>query len=147
MSLPKPINVQTIAGLTQDPHVYESHKRTIQAVNDIISSLGPGEAIKPQNFSLGSGFGTGAAINTLNGTFKRGSFVISIGAGGFLPSPSVILNFPSGMFTTPFAIVVRNGGNGTLGFSYTATKSALTLILQGIPTAGTAYGFQFDVRD
>src|SRR5258708_578073 len=147
MSVPRPISVQTIAGLRDNQHNYESHKRTISAVNDIIQHLGPGDAIKPQNFSVGSGFGTGASISALSGTFKRGSFVVSVGTGAFVANPSVTLNFPSGIFATPLAIVVRNVGNGALGFSYTQTGQALIITLIGTVTGGTKYGFQFDVGD
>jgi hypothetical protein len=139
--------VQTLNALQDNPQNFETHKRTIQAINALIQHLGPGDAIKPQNFSVGSGFGTGASISALSGTFKRGSFVVSAGTGGFLPNPSVTLNFPSGIFATPFAIVVRNGGNGALGFSYTQTGQALIITLTGTVTGGTKYGFQFDVRD
>src|SRR5258708_13044881 len=101
MSMPRPISVQTIAGLRDNPLAYESHKRTISAVNDIIQHLGPGDAIKPQNFSVGSGFGIGSSISALSGTFKRGSFVVSVGTGVFLPNPTVTLNFPNVIFPTP----------------------------------------------
>lgn len=147
MSLPRKISVQTLAGLKDNVHNYESHFRTIQAVNNLITSLGPGEAIKPQNFALGTGFGTGASISALSGTFKRGSFLISIGSGGFTANPSVTLNFPAGTFENPFALVMRNGGNGVLPFTYTQSKAGIVITFQGTPSAGQAYGFQFDVRD
>lgn len=147
MAIPRPIVVQTLAGLKDNPENFESHRRTISAINALIQHLGPGDAIKLQNFAIGSGFGSGASISALSGTFKRGSFTISVGTGGFSANPSITLNFPSGIFATPFAIVVRNGGNGALGFSYTQTGQALIITLSGTVTGGTKYGFQFDVRD
>lgn len=147
MPIPRPISVQTLNALKDNPQNHETHKRTISAVNDLIQHLGPGDAIKPQNLSLGGGFGTGARISSVGGTFKRGSFSIQLGSGGFTANPSVTLSFPSGIFATPFVIVVRNGGNGTLGFTYTQSGQALTITLSGTGAVGQAYGFQFDVRE
>lgn len=147
MSLPNKISVQTLAGVKDNPYNYESHFRTIQAVNNLIASLGPGTAIKPQNFTVSPGFGTNAVISAVSGTFKRGSFTVTAGSAGFAANPSVFLNFPSGTFTNPFAIVVRNGGTGSLPFTYTQSKTGVAITFQGTPTAGQTFGFQFDVRD
>ena len=146
MKLPVPIAVHTINGLKDNTHNYESHKRTISAVNDLIAALGPGTAIQPQNFALGNGFGTGASISAVSGTFKRGSFTITLGSGGFVANPSMILHFPAGSLNASSVLVVRNGGNGALGFSYSEAGDNLTITLNGTGTAGQTYGFQFDVR-
>jgi hypothetical protein len=87
-----------------------------------------------------------ASISAVNGSFKRGSFVINMGSGGFQANPSVILHFPSGTLDTSSVMVVRNGGNGTLGFSYTQSGDNLTITLNGTGTIAQVYGFQFDVR-
>lgn len=145
MKIPLPISVQTINGLKDNAHNFESHKRTISAVNDIIAALGPGTAIQPQNFSF-SGFGTAASISSISGTFKRGSFTMAFGAGGFTANPSIVVHFPIGSLSTSSVMVVRNGGNGTLGFSYSENGDNLTITLNGTGAIGQTYGFQFDVR-
>lgn len=147
MSLPAKIAVQTIAGLKDNAHNYESHFRTIQAVNQLITNLGPGDSIQPQNFAISPGFGSNAVISAVSGTFKRGSFTLKVGNGAFSTNPSVSLNFPNNTFNSPFAIVIRNGGNGTLPFTYTQSGTGIVITLQGIPSVGQTYSFQFDVRD
>ena len=148
MSLPKPIALQTINGLKSDAMNYESHKSTITAYNRLIASLGPGNSIKPQNFSLPSGLGSGAAISALSGSFKRGSFTVTIGSAGLTANPVIALNFPTGTFAeTPFALVARNGGTGTLNFTYTTTVHQLAITLVGTPTAGHVYSFNFAVTE
>jgi len=146
VSLPKPISVQTLGGLRGQPLNYESHQRTVAAINGVIASLGPGESIAPQNFGL-QGFGAGATVTATSGTFKRGRLTVTIGAAP-AANPVVTLTFPKNEFSvTPFAQVTRNGGTGTLGFSWTESQSALQITLAGTPVAGETYTFQYAMRD
>lgn len=147
MPLPKPIAVQTIAGLTQDPHNYESHKRTIEAVNQLIANLGPGGSVTPSDFVLSPGLGTGAKITTVSGTFKRGAFVLQLGSASLTANPTITLNFPRGLFTTPFAVLTRNGGTGALGFSWTQSATSIIITLAGTGTGSQTYGFQYQVTN
>lgn len=133
---------QPIAGLKRDPLNYEAHVSTVSKVNQIINNLNAGEPISPANFSV-TNAGSNPSITGTSGTFKRGKFTLTIGTA---PSanPSVTLNFPSSLFDeVPFAQISRNGGTGTLGFTYAETKNSLTITLSGTPTAGQTFTFQF----
>lgn len=148
MPLPKPLSVQSTASLTRDPAIYEAHKNTIKAHNDLLVALGPGNSISPINFLLSSGMGTGAKITGTTGTFKRGTVSITIGTAAIGSNPTLTLNFPVKTFdVVPFAQVVQNGGTGALKFSYTQSVLALVITLAGTPTASTTYTFQFAMRD
>lgn len=144
-SLPSPIAVQTLNALRDNAQNYESHKRTIAAVNDIISSLGPGEALSASNLTL-SGFGVQASVSGVSGSYKRGRFTVTVGSGGVQTNPSVSLAFPTNSFSSaPFAQVVQNGGTGTVQFSYTESASQLKITLSGTPKPSSTYTFQFSI--
>lgn len=147
--LPKKISPQTLNALQQsDPYNYETHTQVIAAHNNLIDALGPGAAIKPTDFTLSPGLGTGASISAVSGTFKRGRFTLSVGSAGFIPDPTLTLIFPGGTFNSnPFAIVTRNGGTGTLPFTYVESVHGITISFQGTLVGGTNYIFQFAVRD
>ena len=147
MPVPKPINVQTIAGLVKDPHNYESHKSTILAHNQLVAYLSPGIPIAPTNFTLSPGLGTGATIAAVSGTFKRGSFTVQLGSAALTANPTITMSFPSGLFTDPFAVVARNGGTGALPFTWTQSATSIIVTLTGTGTASTTYVFQFVVTD
>lgn len=148
MSLPKPLTVQSIGGLRHDPMNYESHRQTITAHNELIAALGPGTAIRPANIALSTTLGSNSRVTDVGGTFKRGRFTITIAGTGTAPNPTITLGFPKDLFTdTPFAQIVRNGGTGTLGYSYTEATTGITITLNGTPTPGDTYTFQFAVRD
>lgn len=143
--LPKPIAPQTLLKMKQDPHAYETAKQTIDAHNQLIAALGPGANINPTSFSLSGGFGK---ITGINGTFKRGYFTIVCDGNVIGASPKITLSFPSGTWgTRPFATVTRNGGNGSLSYSFTESVNALVITLEGTPVAGSTYGFNYAIRD
>jgi len=147
MALPKPLSVQTINGLKSDAFVYEAHKQTIHAFNQLIGSLAPGTSTKPENFSLSAGLGTGAAITALTGTFKRGSFTVTIGSGP-AANPYVAMNFPANLFSdVPFSLVARNGGTGNLSFTFASTVNQLKITFAGTPTAGHVYTLNYSVQE
>ena len=148
MTLPKPISVQSINGLkVNQPLAYESHKRTIDAFNQLIGALQPGATIKPENFTLPPSLGTGAKISAVSGSFKRGSVTMVIGTAPTL-NPTLSLNFPSGLFSdSPFAQVVNNGSTGTLKFFYSESVQGLQITLSGTPVAGEIYKFNYMVTE
>src|SRR5205814_1243417 len=125
--------------LKDNPLNYESHRKMVQEHNQLVVALGPGEAVKPTDISL-TGFGVGAAISSVSGTFKRGKITLTCGTSGFSATPKIVLSFPTGLYTsTPFAQVVRNGGTGVMGFTYTESVNNLTIDIGGSPSAGTTY--------
>jgi len=148
MALPKPLSTQSLGGLRGDPMNYETHRQTIAAQNQLIEALGIGAAIQPQNFAFSASLGSTSKITDLSGTFKRGKFTVTVSGTGLGANPTIMLNFPKGLFTdTPFAQIVRNGGTGTLGFSYSEATTGITITLAGTATLGHTYTFQFAVRD
>jgi len=143
----RPISVQTLNALKGDPQNYESQKLTIEAVNRVISALAPGAKLSAANIG-NSGFGAQVQVSAISGSYKRGKFTITVGSGGITADPSITVNFPSGTFSgVPFAQVVRNGGTGTVGFSYTESVNALTITLAGTPKAAETYTFQFSIGE
>lgn len=134
--------------MVSDRNVYEAHRVTIQAHNDLITSLGPGASVSPANFALSPGMGTGAKILGTSGTFKRGTVTFQIGTAALGANPTITLGFPKGTFSTvPFGQVVRNGGSGALAFTYSESLFSLTITLGGTPAASTTYTIQFSMQD
>jgi hypothetical protein len=154
MPLPKNINPSTLNGLKgklvddKDQYNYETHTKIKDGLNALQDSLRPGAPMNASALTVDPGMGTNGQITAISGTFKRGKFTLTTGTTGFTANPTVTLNFPQGTFEeAPFATVVRNGGNGALGFTYSETVNSLTITLNGTPTASTTYNFQFAVRD
>jgi len=147
MALPNPISITAIAGLKENPLNYESHRKMVQEHNQLISALGPGTAVRPLDFSI-TGFGTGATISSVDGTFKRGKLTVTCGTAGISANPKIVLTFPSGLYNSaPFAQVVRNGGTGTIGFTYTESVNNLTINMVGTPGASQTFTLQWAVRE
>lgn len=145
--LPKPLVNQALGALyaNGDTKNYESHRQLTDYVNQVVKSLDPGAPITPANFAM-SGMGAVPTITGTSGTFTRGRFTLTVGTG---PSANgnVTMVFPKGLFvTTPFAIIARNGGSGTIGFTYSESTAALILTLVGTPGAGQTFIWQFAVR-
>lgn len=146
MPLPSPLVVQQTAALKKSPELYETARRTITGVNDVIAALGPGDAVKQGDFVL-TGMGAGAAVSAISGTHKRGRATLTIGTA---PSanPTLALQFPDGLWASlPFAIVARNGGTGGLSFTWAESTTQLVITLAGTPTAGNTYVLQWAVRE
>lgn len=147
MPLPNPKTVQQIAALKKDPQLYEAMRQTLDAHNELVTALGPGDALQQGNFVLSAGLGATAAISGIIGTFKRGRFTLTCQGAGLALNPTLTLNFPLGLWkSNPAALVVRNGGTGTLGHSWTESTSQLVITLAGTPIAAT-YIFQVAVRE
>lgn len=148
MPLPPKLSLQTIARMSGDRPSYEAHKGTIEAHNDLINALGPGDTISPSSFSLSPSMGTGAKILSTSGTVKRGSVTFQVGTASISANPTLTLFFPKGVFTSaPFAQVVQNGGSGALAFTYAESMNSMVVSLAGTPTASTTYTLQFAMRD
>lgn len=146
--LPKSLSVQTLNSLRGNVDVYETHRSSIAKTNEIITALGPGSQLPASLISISSGMGTAAQVTSFNGTAKRGTITIQTGTAGLGANPTITLSFPSGTYdVAPFAQVTRNGGNGTLGYTYTESKNQLVIALVGTPTAGTTYTFRYAVQE
>lgn len=146
--LPKPISLHGIAGLGGNPLNYESHRNMAQGHNQLLFALGPGSDVSPKDVTISPGLGANAIVSAISGTFKRGKATITCGASGLGANPTISLRFPQGAYaSTPFATVVRNGGNGALSFTYSESVNGLTITLAGTPVASTTYTFQWAVRE
>lgn len=142
MPLPSPPAPQTLAALTSNTPVYETVKKILQHQELLIQFLGPGELIGGSAFS-GS---HGVSVEGISGTFKRGRVTFKIGSGA--QNPTMFMAFPRGLFTSdPFAQVTRNGGTGTLGYTYVESTGGITISLQGAPVTGTTYTFNWSVQE
>lgn len=148
MPLPPKLTVQTLSRMVGDSASYEAHRLTIQAHNDLITSLGPGDSLSPASFALSAAMGTGAKIISTSGTAKRGAVTFQVGTAAIAANPTITLFFAKGTFTaTPFAQVTRNGGSGALPFTYTESMLSMVVTLAGTPTASETYTLQFAMRD
>lgn len=146
MSLPNPKTVQQLAALKKDPQLYEAVRQTLDAHNELVTALGPGDALQQGNFVLSAGLGATANISGIIGTFKRGRFTLTTQGAGLAANPTVTLNFPLGLWkSNPNALVVRNGGTGTLTHTWVESTTQLVITLAGTPTAGHVYTFSFEV--
>lgn len=141
--MPRQVSIQTLNALKKDPQVYETHKRLIDAHNQLVGFVSPGDAVGGQALSS-LGLGTANTLS-ISGTFNRGKITLVVGAAPATPA-TITLNFPEGTWTdAPFATVVKNGGTGTSAFSWTETVNALVLTIAA-PVAGTTYTFQYAIR-
>lgn len=148
MPLPSPKTVQQVAALKKDPQLYEAVRQTLVAHNELVAALGPGDALQQGNFVLSAGLGATAAISGIIGTFKRGRFTLTTQGAGLAANPTVTLNFPLGLWkSNPTALVVRNGGTGTLAHTWAESSTQLVVTLAGMPTTGHTYIFTFEVRE
>jgi len=142
----RPLSVQQINGLRNNPDNYESHSKTISKVNELIASK-VGTNLTSKAVMLSSGMGTPTSA-TLTGSVKRGVVTATAGTSGLVANPTITVNFPSGEFdSVPFAQVSRSGGTGTLGYSYTVTQNQLIITLTGTPLASETYTFSYMVVD
>lgn len=147
MPLPKLLSNQALGGLrVKDGDLnYESHRQLTDYVNQVVTAIGPGTLITPASFSM-MGMGVNPTITGTSGTYTRGRFTLTIGATP-ASNGTVTLTFPRGTFNeTPFATVVRNGGTGTIGFTYSESTAALVITLSGLPVVTQTFVFQFAVR-
>lgn len=146
MPIPKEFRPQTLNAL-QGPH-YETARQTIDAHNQLLTALGPGTSISPASFSLTPGLGAGANVAATSGSIKRGQFTLTVGTS---PSanPSFTMNIPKGEFdgNVPFVVLTQSGGTGSLPFAYSATAAAVTITINGTPSAGDTYTFSFQMTD
>lgn len=144
--IPKAIRPQTLQGLT-GPH-YETQKRVIEAHNQLLTALGPGTSISPANFALVPGMGSGANVGATSGSFKRGSFTVTVGTAP-TANPSLTLNIPKAEFdgAQPHIVLSQSGGTGTTPFGYSATAAAVTITFNGTPSAADTYTFNFQMTD
>jgi len=144
MALPQPKTVQQVAALKKDPQLYEAVRQTLDAHNELVTALGPGDALQQGNFVLSAGLGATAVISGIIGTFKRGRFTLTTQGAGLAANPQLTLNFPLGLWkSNPTALVVRNGGTGTLSHTWAESTSQLVITLTGTPTTGHTYIFTF----
>lgn len=144
----KTLSVQTLNSLRAQEDVYETHRLTIAKTNEIIAAMGPGTPVSASLVSLSSGMGSGAKITSVSGTVKRGVISVQAGTAGLAANPTITLNFPSGTYAlAPFAQITRNGGTGSLGYTYTESQNQLVITLVGTPTAGTTYTFRYAVQE
>lgn len=148
MPLPPKLTVQTLSRMVGDSPAYEAHRLTIQAHNELITSLGPGDSLSPASFALSAGMGTGAKIISTSGTVKRGAVTFQVGTAGMGANPTITLFFAKGTFTAaPFAQVTRNGGSGALAFTYAESMLSMVVTLTGTPASSETYTLQFAIRD
>lgn len=146
MALPNPKTVQQVAALKDNPQLYEAARQILDAHNQLVAALGPGDALQQGNFVLSAGLGSTAAVSGIIGTFKRGRFTLTCQGAGLALNPALTLNFPPNLWrSSPAALVVRNGGTGTLAYTWQESASTLMIMLAGTPTAGHVYIFSFGV--
>lgn len=146
MPIPKAIRPQTLNALS-GPH-YETSRQTIDAHNQLLTALGPGTSISPANFALDPSLGAGASVTATNGSFKRGNFTLTIGTSP-TANPSLMLNIPPKEFggEVPHIVLSQSGGTGTLPFSYSATAAGVKISINGTPSAGATFTFNFQMTD
>ena len=143
MPLPEPIAPQTLQGLKSNAQLYETMSSQIAAHNQLLQALSPGNPVTAANFA-GS---QGVSISGVTGTFKRGSFVASIGTNP-TPNPIIKLAFPASLFASqPYFTVLTNGGTGSLPFTWSDTVGGLTISLNGTPQPNTNYNFRYTVTE
>lgn len=149
MPLPPKLSVQTLVGIKDQPFHYETSKKIIDGQNLLIESLGTGIAVGVADFTLSSGWGDARTVTPLGGsTVKRGQFTVVSSGANRTSNPTIKLGFPTGAFTSdPFVVVTRNGGTGTLTFSWLANTQGVTITISGTPGQGDSYGFQYAARD
>lgn len=144
LKLPGKLSIQTINALSGNPHIYESHKRQINAYNQLVSALGPGTPVSGQNLSS-VGLGTSPTL-AVTGTLNRGRMAITVGSSSSAGA-TVTLGFPAGTWSdTPFAQVTQNGGTGVSLFSWTESPTQLVITI-ATPIDGETYVFQYAIRD
>ncbi len=135
--------------MKKDRYAYETAKRMLDSHNLLIESLGPGNFVNQGSFALSASWGATASLSVQVGsTFKRGKITVTANGAGIAANPTVTLKFPGGLWkSTPFTSVVRNGGTGTIGFSYGETTQALTITMSGTPVAGQTFTWNYAVRE
>ena len=146
MPIPKAIRPQTLQALS-GAH-YETQRQVIDAHNQLLTALGPGTSITPANFALMPSLGSGATVTSTSGSFKRGSFTLTVGTAP-TANPSLTMNIPKAEFAgnMPHIVLSQSGGTGTTNFGYSATVAAVTVQFNGTPSAGDTYTFNFQMTD
>jgi hypothetical protein len=141
MPLPAPPTPQSLAALKSNTPVYETFTKIIEHQGLLIQALSPGELISAAAFSNSYGVN----VSAVSGTFKRGRVTFRIADS--VQNPTMFMAFPAGLFTSdPFAQVTRNGGTGSLLYSYVESTGGIRISLAGTAVTGTTYTFNWAVQ-
>jgi hypothetical protein len=101
-----------------------------------------GTALGAGDFAFSAGFGSTAAASSVTGTDQRWQATFTSSGTGQAANPTATLTFKDGTFTTPpIYWVLPNGGTGTgcVGFTWSASATALTLTCYGTPVNAETY--------
>lgn len=93
------------------------------------------------DFTPSAGMGATPTVSVeANSKSMRGTVTVTPNGAGIAANPTLTLTFPEGTWTTaPKAIVVKNGGTGTLPISWTVTPTGIAVTIIGLPNAGDTY--------
>lgn len=107
-----------------------------------LRSIG-GTALVAGDFALSSGWGTTASVGTITGTDQRCQFTVTSAGTGQAANPTITLTFKDGTWTTtPFALVLRNGGAAyTFQLTWTVSATQLVITFNGQPIAAETFTF------
>lgn len=108
-----------------------------------------GKALAATDFALHANWGASATVSNVvaGSTDMAGEITITAAGAGPGASPTVILTFADGAFSTPdgadlvpLALCQRNGGSQTtVDFTWSVSKTALTMTFAGTPVAAQTF--------
>lgn len=119
---------------------------TLNFANQVQIAFGYGTSLASGDFTIGSGWGSTAALSNITGTSQAFNLTVTASGSGIAANPTLTLTFHSGAWmSAPVFLCQQTGGTGVISdvtlANGMATSSALPMIWNGTAIAGSSYIF------